>query len=174
MVQLNFPKIQQIYEYDCGAASLLSVLLYYGIEIKEGKIIKYAKTEPREGTSIEGMLRTLEKFKLKYITKKMTIKEIKNYINKKIPVILVLQAWNGKKKNYLKGYADGHWVTAIGYTVNKIIFEDPYSFKRVFLKNQELLKRWRGEDNKEKIHNFGIAIFGKRPCYNPKALVHMN
>jgi len=172
MKQLKFPKLRQTYEWDCGAKALQTVLVYYGTEIREELIIKYAKTNPKNGTSISKMQYILEKFKLKFDAKSMTIKDLKKYIDKKIPIIILLQAW-GEKNNYANDFHDNHWVVAIGYDTNKIIFEDPYSFKRTFLKNKELEERWHAKENGKKIFNYGIAVFGKKPKYNPDKIIQM-
>lgn len=174
MKELDFPKLRQTYEWDCGAKALENVLTYYGIEIREELIIKYAKTNPKDGTKIDRMIKTLKKFKLKFDAKNMTIKELKNYIDKKIPIIILLQAWNKKNINYSKDYYDGHWVVAIGYDKTKIFFEDPYSFKKTYLKNKDLKDRWHAKENRQKIMNFGIAVFGRKPKYNSKKAIPMH
>lgn len=171
---LDFPELRQAYEYDCGAKVLQAVLTYYGIEIREELLIKYAKTNSKEGTSRQGIINTLKKFHLKYDSKNMTITELRDYIDKKIPVIILLQAWNGKNVDYTESYSDGHWVIAVGYNRDKIFFEDPYSFKRTFLKNKELETRWHAQEEEEKILNYGIAVFGKKKTYNSKKIVHMD
>lgn len=160
---LNFPELRQAYEYDCGASALQSVLAYYDINIREELLIKYLKTSSKNGTTISSINKVLKKLNLKFESKKMTIAEIKNYINKKIPILILLKAWN-----------DDHWVVAIGYNKEKIIFEDPYLFKRTFLKNEEFLKRWHTDEIDPKYPNHGIAVFGKKPKFTEKNIIHMN
>lgn len=173
MKQLEFPELRQTYEWDCGAKALQSVLMYFGIEIREELLIKYAKTNSREGTLRSDMLHTLEKFKLKFDAKNITIEDLKGYIDKKIPVIILLQAWHGKSVDYVNDFRDGHWVVVIGYDKDRIIFEDPYSFERTFLKNKELEERWHAKENGEKVSNYGIAVFGKKPKYDADKIIHM-
>lgn len=174
MTLLKFPELRQTYEWDCWAKALQAVLTYYGIEIREELLIRYAKTNSKEGTSTRNMINTLKKLKLNVDGRSMTIKDLKEYIDKKIPVIILLQAWNGKHIDYTNDFHDGHWVVAIGYNKNKIIFEDPYSFERVFLIDDELEKRWHAKENWTKILNFGIAVFGKKEIYNPNKVIHMD
>jgi predicted double-glycine peptidase len=174
MKYLNFPKLRQTYRYDCGASALQSVLVYYGIEIRKELIIKIAKTNKKDGTTIKGMLNALKKYGLKFNARQMTILDLKNYIDKKIPVITILQAWNGRKVDYTKKYNDGHWVVAIGYDNEKLFFEDPSSFYRTFLTYKEFENRWHSKENKKKIINYGIAVYGKQPAYNPGKVVHMD
>ncbi len=174
MKQLDFPQVRQTYGWDCGAKVLQAVLTYYGIEIREEFLIKYAKSNSKEGTSIPNMIHTLKKFKLKLDARKLTIKDLKDYIDRKIPIIILLQAWNSGNMDYTNDFHDGHWVVAMGYDKNKILFEDPYSFERTFLKNKEFEERWHGKEGREKILNYGIAVFGKKQIYNSKKIIHMD
>ena len=174
MKQLDFPELRQTYEWDCGAKALQAILAYYGIEVREELLIKYAKTNSKEGTSIARIQYVLERFKLKFDAKKMTIKDLKNFIDKGIPVIILLQAWSRKKLDYTNDFHNGHWAVAMGYDTNKIIFEDPYSFERTFLKNKELKERWHAKEKGSIILNYGIAVFGKKRKYNPNKIIHMD
>jgi ABC-type bacteriocin/lantibiotic exporter with double-glycine peptidase domain len=172
--QLDFPKLRQTFEYDCGANALESILVYYGIEIREELLIKYAKTNPKTGTTVNHMLQTLKKYGLKFDITNMDIKDLKKYIDKKIPIILLLQAWNPKKReHYDHDYHDGHYVVATGYAGTKIFFQDPYSFERTFLTDNELEKRWHAKEKGTKLIHQGIAVYGKKPVFSSKKIVHM-
>lgn len=173
MKLLEFPCVRQVYEYDCGAQGLQSVLVYYGIEIREELIMKYAKTNSKEGTLIEGITHVLKKFGLQYNSRKMNLEEVKRYLDKGIPVFLLLQAWNRKKVDYKKRYQDKHWVVAIGYSKDKVFFADPYSFFKTFLSKEELEERWHSEEKGLKIDHHGIAVFGRQPEYDSKKIIPM-
>jgi len=113
---INFPYLRQTYNYDCGDIVLQSVLAYYGIDIREGRIIKWAKTNEYSGTSIISIEKIVKKYNLKIVSKAMTINEVKKFIDKKIPVIILLQVWSLKKNvNWEKHWSDGHFVIAIAY-----------------------------------------------------------
>lgn len=155
---LEFPELRQVYNYDCGANALQSVLGYYGIDVNEGNIMKLAKTK-RSGTNISGIKKVLRYFGLKYKEKKMNIQDLKKHIDKKIPVMITLQAWDKTNPNWEKVWKDGHYVVAIGYDKNKIYFEDPASEEETFLTYKQLNDRWHDIDTKnKKIRNWGIAI----------------
>lgn len=171
---LNFPNLIQTYEYDCGATALQTVLAYYGIEVYESTLMKSAKTNKKDGTTIKGVLRTLKRYKLKFDAKKMSIQNLKDYIDKRIPVIILLQAWGRKGTEYANDYRDGHWAVVIGYSGRKIFFEDPWAFTRTFLTNSELKKRWHETEGGKKIANYGIAVYGKRPRYKSNRIAHMD
>src|SRR5579864_5797499 len=94
----DFPNLRQAHEYDCGATALQSVLLYYGINERLEKVTKLAGTT-KTGTSIHAMKKVVEKYGLKADMSEMKITDVKKYLDRKIPVILLLQAWSGKEKN---------------------------------------------------------------------------
>jgi predicted double-glycine peptidase len=174
MVLLEFPELRQAFEYDCGANALQSVLAYYGIELSEELLIKEAKTS-HSGTAVINVAKTAKNHGLKVVSRKMTTEDIKKYLNEKIPVIVLLQAWSGKKNpDWVKDWWDGHYVVAIGFDTSKIYFEDPYAFKRAFLTCQELEDRWHAIVWGKKYVNRGIAIYGENPLYRSRGMVHMD
>jgi len=175
MKTIIFPNLRQTYDYDCGASALQSVLVYYGFEVREDEIMSASKTD-RKGTTIQGIINTVEKYGLKYLAKTMDIAEVKSFIDKAIPVIMVVQAWANKQEIKSEDdWDDSHYVVAIGYDAHKIYFADPSSFKTVFLKYKELKKRWHGLDiNKQKYINYGLAIYGKKHVFDPKKIVHLD
>lgn len=162
---LEFPLLRQAYNYDCGATAVQSVLDYYGVDAKEQSVMEIANTK-RSGTNISGLKKALRYFGLKYEEGKMNIADLKKYINKKIPVIITLQAWTDKKDvDWKNDWKDGHYVVAIGYGKNKIYFEDPSCERITFLNFKQLEERWHDIDTKnKKVRNWGMAV--KRSKYS--------
>jgi predicted double-glycine peptidase len=158
----GFPNIRQAKSFSCGAAALQSILNYYGFDEKEEDLIKELKTD-KTGTLLKYIKKALTKRKLKFEEKEMMkINDLMSLLRKKIPVILMIQAW-GKKENY-DGWEDGHFVVAIGYDNKSIIFDDPSLSKvRGFIKFEDLMKRWHDIDDGEedKKVRYGLAVFGK-------------
>lgn len=190
---LNFPILRQTYDYDCGACVVQSVLDYYGIDVKEGEIMKLAKTTKR-GTNINEIKKVLKYFNIRYNEGKMNTEQLKKCIDKKIPVIIPIQAWSSKKKtNWKKDWRDGHYVIVIGYSKDRIYFEDPDSERRDFLLIKELEERWHDVDIKrKKLLNWGLIVhrnlyakdphpiisrdykkYGKRYKFNENQVIHM-
>ena len=172
---LDFPRLRQVHKYDCGAIVTQAILEYYGFDVREDKIIKIAKTN-RKGTSPKGIIRILRKYKLKPKIHKFTIEQVKKFISRGHPVILLVQAWTDKQKvNWEKDWTDGHYVVAIGYDKKKMYFEDPSSVFKIYLTFEELEKRWHDSDsrikNKRYVH-MGIVFSGKKK-YNSKKVVKM-
>jgi ABC-type bacteriocin/lantibiotic exporter with double-glycine peptidase domain len=174
---INFPQLRQSFDYDCGAEALRGILAYYGIDEELNKLIKYAKTTKKHGTQFNGIERVLKKYNLKFEQKQMSIIELEKYLDKNIPVILLVQAWPEKKGKDLKDRWDsGHFVIAIGYTDTEIIFEDPAVLHKTSLDMNELLDRWHGierkKDKKIKLENVGVAVYGE-PKYEHGKIIKM-
>lgn len=171
---LKFPNLRQTYNYDCWASALQSIMTYYWVEKREEKIIKKAKTVKKIWTDIKWLIKVLKKYNFEYDSKKMNIEDIINYIDKKIPVIVLLQAWSDKKNfNYENSYKNWHYVVAIWYDKNKLYFEDPCSFNITYINKNELEKRWHWIEKTKKIPNHWIAVYWKNPVFDPKKIIYM-
>lgn len=174
MTMLDFPELRQSYEYDCGAKALQSVLAYYGVYVREELILKQAKSNERDGTSIDGLCRVVTQHKLQYASHSMTLAECQKYIDQKIPIIILLQAWSYEKTTYTTSNDNGHWVVLIGHDSENVYFEDPYSFYRTYLTHAEFEDRWHGQEDGKTISHHGITVFGKEPSFDPRRIIHMN
>jgi predicted double-glycine peptidase len=178
---LEFPELRQLYDYDCGASASQSVLAYYGYTEREDKILKKLKATNTEifdnGVKTKDMIRLFKEYGLS--AKKidgMTAEELPAYIKARIPVIVLLQAYKdaSNKIQYSKDYKDGHYVVAIGYDGDKIIFEDPSSYTRTFLTFTELNERWHAVDDDNEPNPVSEAIVVKgTPKYNSNELKRM-
>lgn len=172
---ITLPQLRQTFSYDCGAKAIQTVLVYYGLEIREDHVIKGVGTN-QSGTTITGIIKYAQKHGLKVDSKAMTIIELKKYINRKIPIIIPLQAWPDKPvADWTNHWQDGHYVVVIGYTHRKIIFEDPSSFERTYLSYRELNDRWHDKDYQgKKYYQHGIALYGLKPKFKPLKIKHLD
>ena len=170
---LDFPILRQAYTWDCGAASLQSVLAYYGIDEREEVLIDELNTSEENGTIASEIRRVArDVYGLECVSKNnMSIDDLKKRIRNGHPVIVLIQAWpdidESEKRNFdWSTFEEGHFVTVIGATNNKILFEDPSSVTRTFIETPEFLKRWHDEDfvdGKRIVYNrWGLAFFGKK------------
>jgi len=151
-VLIPVPVVKQTTSNSCGGSALHSILSYYGIEETEKKINELANISD-EGIEVDDIINVCHKFGLKAkVIYECSFKELRSYLDKKIPVIVAIVAWGNDKKDYAKN-KDGHYVIAIGYDKNRFYFEDP-SMRNTkgFLDNHEFLSRWHDIDGK------GIAI----------------
>ena len=116
-------------------------------------------------------------FGLSFEDRKMKIKDLKKYINKKIPIIIAIQAWKDKKNkiDWKNDWKDGHYVAVIGYDDKKIYFGDPSSEKTTFLTYNQLEERWHDKDTKhKKVINWGLAIKRSKYSKNPHQMISID
>ena len=68
-----------------------------------------------------------------------------------------------------------NYVVCIGYSSDRIIFEDPSSYTRTYLSFNELEERWhdRDDNNKKDPESVSIVIKGK-PKFKSNKIVHMD
>ncbi|MDZ4132390.1 MAG: C39 family peptidase [Dethiobacteria bacterium] len=114
---LNLPDVRQSTGYTCGAASLQAVLFYYGLDYRESTLAEYAGASKDAGTAPAGILKAIEKVNLEKetgltaeIKQQATIKDLEDYIDREIPIIVNLQAWKEKGNNaaWVDDWIDGH------------------------------------------------------------------
>ncbi len=162
MMIKNFPELRQVYNYDCGASALQSVLIYYGFDVREDKLMALIKTD-KNGSRPENIRQALERFKIRAkLIYRMDLAKLKGYLDQQRPVIIALQAWSKQEKDYTQSWVDGHYAVAIGYDRQRIYFEDPSSVRRTYLSYKELLARWHDCDAAgKKYYNLGIVALGK-------------
>jgi len=102
-------------------------------------------------------------------SKGVSLDVVKQYIDNNYPVIVAVQAWAERYmtlEDWKVDYDDGHYVIVIGYNNGIIIFEDPASFRRTWMMEEEFLVRWHDIDPraKEKFDHFAMVLLGKEPA----------
>lgn len=160
---LSYPETRQVFDFDCGANSLMSMLVFAGVEEREQRILKLAKTDKKDGTSVENILFVFGYFGMDVVAREhMTPDDLRKAIDGGHPTMLTLQAYrDDKAPAYNDDFDDGHYVVCIGYTEDTIIFEDPASFHRTFLSDGELIERWHdcdGGTNPPKLNGWGCTL----------------
>jgi len=170
-IRINLPNVSQQYDWSCGAAVVLSLLLYYGKGPLNEEIVGKKLKMDETGTDPYQIKRVLKNYGLKFIEYRgMTIEQLRQNVDKGRPVLIMLQAW-GKPEKYSRcknGCKDGHWLIAIGYDKYNIYFEDPVlNISRGYIKVKELDARWHdyeflNEKDRTKYHSdhFGLVIHG--------------
>lgn len=165
---IEFPKLRQAFQYSCGASAAQMIMEFYGYDENEKAIMESLKTK-ESGTTIDPVVRYFKKKGFKVEDGEGTVDDIKKWIDKCVPVILTIQAWGDEDKKSYKGYKDGHYVVAVGYTDEHIVFSDPSSVYGAYLTYDELDKRWHDidEDASDKIEHYMVVPHGKDPVYEP-------
>ena len=174
---LDFPvQDRQGTPFTCGPDCVQKVMEYYGEDFREMDLAKVLKADPERGTYVRNIVDFFRRHGLKAVVKqKMTVFDLMRKIDRKIPVIIMLQAW-GSKESFENGYRNiwdsGHFVVVIGYTADNILIADPALFNTGYIPKSELRSRWHDTDGEENVRTYqlGIAVYGKKPLFDKDKL----
>ena len=170
---LYIPDVLQYSDFDCGDMCVQAVMAYYGFDLNEIRLLKKLKTRTTTGTETEHITEFFKREKFKVDARSMDIADLIRFIDKKIPVIVLAQAWKTTDVKYGITNAFGHYMIAIGYDDKNIYLEDPAIFGKGYIPIKEFEKRWHAEDKKnEFLIRYGIAVWGRKP-YDYKKYVRI-
>lgn len=167
---IKVPLSRQATSYTCGVSALQSVLAFWGEEVREDVLAKSCKSDKRIGTAYQRIADCARSkgFAVE-IRKNLQLAELKSILDKKQPVICLIQAWPEREVNYATDWEDGHYVVAIGYDAHNMYFMDPSTLGHyTYIPTGEFEKRWHDTDGKEKLFNFGMLVSKDTPRYNPE------
>jgi ABC-type bacteriocin/lantibiotic exporter with double-glycine peptidase domain len=173
---IDLPNMRQTFNYDCGAKALQIVLAYYGVEVREDELMSQLGCNI-DGTPLANMISIAEGYGFKVeATRGTSLETLKQYVEEGYPVIILLQAWAERYmtlEDWREDIDDGHYVIVIDYINNILVFEDPSSFHRTWLTEEELLARWHDVDptSKQRLDHFAMVLKGKDPA--EKKIVRM-
>lgn len=165
---INLHVGRQTYDYDCGAMALQLVMAYYGIDIRGDSLMEALGTGP-DGTRVAKMIAVAREQGFEVIAKPhWTVKELKHRVDEGYPVIVLVQAWADRfltLEEWRRNYNDGHYVVVIGHAKGVLLFEDPATFRRTWLREREFLARWHDRDaiTNEIYDHYGMVLKGKEP-----------
>jgi predicted double-glycine peptidase len=168
---------RQTFDFDCGAKALQVIMAYYGIDIREDELIKELECDS-DGTPVKNMIAVAQKRGFQVVAQcGFPLEEVKQYVDKNHPVIVLVQAWAERYmtlEDWREDNDDGHYVIVIGYHGYAIVFEDPSSFRRTWMTEEEFVARWHDVDprTQEKFDHFAMVLLGKQPAV--KVLEHMD
>ena len=171
---IRVPTCRQSFDYTCGVASLQSIMRYYGDEIREDSLSKELGATPEDGTECVKIAQVAKDKGYQVDMKtEADIGDLKRSIDKGIPSIVAIQAWNDDpKKDDSNDWEDGHYAVAIGYDSKNIYFMDPSTLGNyTYIPCDEFLKRWHDEDKGKKYTQTMISISKSTPpAYKPTAI----
>lgn len=177
-VLLRLPTVRQATNYTCGVAALQSVLRYYGTDIREDNLAKELKSNPDNGTNY----RDIEAYALKKgytveIRTEMSLEDLQHLLRDGKPVLCAIQAWpDAPPVDWKNDWIDGHWVVAIGYDRNRMLFMDPSTLGNyTYIPNEEFIDRWHDVegDYTTTLEHFGMAISKPVPAYDPDEILRL-
>ncbi len=168
MIDLHIGK--QTYDYDCGAQALQNVMTYYGIDAQGDELMDQLGTSAEAGTPPEAMIRVAQSYGFQVKSgANWSLNSVKQYVDSGTPVIVLVQAWAERYMtldDWRRDWDDGHYAIIIGLNKDVLLFEDPATIRRTWLREREFLARWHDMDatTGEKYEHFGMVLLGKEPA----------
>ena len=170
-IKIFLPLIRQKFNYTCGVAVLQSILVYYNLYFDlQQTLIKQLNADTITGTEPKNIIKFARKQSLKVKEfNDMTLDQLKAELDKKHPVICLIQAW-GEPTEYNKGYS-GHYVIAVGYNDKHFYFVDP-ALEGIMgqMTYKQLESRWFFSDGQTSLNHYGISIWKPRFHYCHRAV----
>jgi predicted double-glycine peptidase len=174
---IDLPTGRQTFDFDCGAKALQIVMAYYGTDVREDELIKELECD-RYGVPVNNLTVAAEKKGFQVVAQYGTsLETVKQYVDENKPVIVLVQAWAERYmtlEDWKEDNDDGHYVIVIGHHGFIIVFEDPASFQRTWMTEEEFIARWHDVDprTQEKLDRFAMVLLGKSPA--KEVLEHMD
>jgi predicted double-glycine peptidase len=176
---IELPIGRQTFDFDCGAKALQIVMAYYGIDISEGDLIEELRCDT-SGTPVQNMISVAEAKGFKVVARcAFSLKEVKRLVDGKHPVIVLVQAWAERYmtlEDWKADNDDGHYVIVIAHSGSIIVFEDPSSFHRTWMTEEEFMARWHDVDprTQQELEHFGMVLLGKGSEPPQETFEHMD
>ena len=126
----------------CGAASLLIVLRYYGLEKSESELARLLGVDSRTGTDAAALRRVAESLGfVAEVRSESTLEMIEDWIGNGVPVIV---DWFSRgRADYGDGaVADGHYSVVAGLDAEHIYLMDPEIGGIRKLAREDFLRVW--------------------------------
>lgn len=174
---IDIPGGRQTYDFDCGAKALQVVMAYYGVEVREDELLAELRFDS-DGISVENMISVARKKGFEVVADcGVSLDTVKRYVDRNQPVIVLLQAWAERymtMEDWRQDNDDGHYTIVVGYDNYAIVFEDPASFRKTWMTEEEFLARWHDVDPRtgDRLDHFAMVLFGKEPV--KRVLEHMD
>jgi ABC-type bacteriocin/lantibiotic exporters, contain an N-terminal double-glycine peptidase domain len=152
---IKIPFCYQETEYTCGVACLQSVLACYGMYYRQSALADVLHTQPILGTDYKSILYFSELLGLNAkIVENLDIDDLKEYIDKGVTPILIIQAWRLEDDiGYPIDWKNAHYIVACGYYFDGIYAMDPNILGNyAFLPYHDLQERWHAVDKDENRH----------------------
>ncbi len=116
----------------CGPASLKMVLSYFGVDKSEEELARLSNCSKSKGVETKSLLSAAKKLGFKGFVKDFSdVKDIKKFLNKKIPVIV---DWFSVD--------DGHYSVVVGMDRKNVYLQDPELGRLKVIKIKDFKTVW--------------------------------
>ena len=167
---LPVPLVRQASNFTCGVAALMSCLYYWrAFDGREDELItilggvkKYEGTSPwqlAKGAMAFGLLASVQT--------NMTVAQLKDWVERGVPVIVSFQAWQDEDgpphASWGDIWEDGHCAVVTAVDNANVYFADPSEYSGYcFLPIHEFEARWHDHFRGERCIRGGVVIAGLR------------
>lgn len=115
------------------------------------------------------MITAAQQYGTKLNATQWSLNQVKQFVDAGTPVIVLLQAWADRYMtidDWRRDWDNGHYAIVIGLNKDVLLFEDPATIRRTWLREREFLARWHDMDinTGEKYEHFGMVLLGKQPA----------
>ncbi len=165
---LPVPLVRQSTGYTCGAASLLSVMLYFrtgyaGYELDVAK----ASGTTAEGAEPDGLVRAAAAAGLRArLARELSLDDLRSALRAGQVPILALQAWQDEPRPWADDWDDGHYAVLVGLddAARVAWFMDPSAERsHTYLPYDELATRWHDTVGTERVQRFAVIVESPHP-----------
>jgi len=187
IILTSVPDVRQSADYSSGASALQAVLAYWGVDSREGSLMKELNSSLECGITPGNLLDVASSRGLNaFISENMSVDDLRSYTHNGIPVMVTAQAWNGDydsdgtwvtkvPDNWEDTWEDGHYMVVIGADTSNVYLEDPSLLgTRGVIPIKEFISRWHdhegglGPSDPKIVHShMGIIIKGNEPARYP-------
>lgn len=177
MIDLHMGIGRQTYDYDCGVQALKSVMGYFSVDVPTDELMAVLGTS-EDGTPPQAMIAAAQQYGFTVESgTQWSLNQVRQHVDAGSPVIVLLQAWADRYMtidDWRRNWDDGHYAIVIGFNKDVLLFEDPASIRRTWLREREFLARWHDVEPKtgKKYEHFGMVLLGKQPA--KLSLEHMD
>jgi ABC-type bacteriocin/lantibiotic exporter with double-glycine peptidase domain len=167
---LPVPLVSQARPWSCGAAALMSALLYFGVyDDPESTLDAALGVTPEEGTRVDSIVAVARQYGLQADARVgLSLGDLESGVSRGDVVIVALQAWASKAvTDWRTNWEDGHYVVVVGLSHDRVYVMDPSVRTGYgYLTRDQFFQRWHDYDldggKKTTFEQLGIMIRGDR------------
>lgn len=170
---IPFPDTKRGSDSSCAISCIRGMLSFYGYDITDGKLKDHINQEIGDVIIPDEIVKSFNKIGFDCISMEMTVDTLKGYIDRHLPVMVLLQAWS---KNPLQDYGtnsiNGHWCVVIGYNDRYTLVEDPFLLNNHgYITWYDFNRRWYHETiDGVMFKHWGIVVLGEEN-FEPEKMI---
>jgi len=147
---LPVPLISQALPWSCGAAALMSALVYFGrIDDPESGLDAELGVTPERGTAVISIVAAARRHGLEAEARTgLGLPDLERELGRGAVVIVAIQAWATEPvADWRTRWEDGHYVVVVGISADRVYVMDPsVRTGYAYLDRAAFLERWHDYD----------------------------